>query len=133
MAVKPTGLQATGLDQLIAIVEKFREHNPDVTANQMLTLLYVAREPGITQKATLTRLGLKDSGQSRIVAALSKHGDRGRPGWGVVDLQENPVDRREKLVTLNHKGQLVINAILRCMDTYCAAYQRSIANEGSRT
>jgi len=104
------------IDAMTAALEEFRKWNPDVTVNSVLTFLQIAKKPGITQKEILRRLGMADSGTSRTTAALSKYGDRGRAGWGVVDLEENPDDRREKLLFLNKKGQLVLDAVRRSIE-----------------
>jgi DNA-binding MarR family transcriptional regulator len=109
---KHRSADAPWLDGYIDTLELFRTHSKDVTVNQVLTFLYVAREPGITQTETLTKLGLAVGGSSRIVAALSKYGDRSdHPGWNVVNLEENPNDRRYKLLTLTSKGIGMVNAI----------------------
>jgi len=80
--------------------------------------LLIARHPGITQKEILRRLNLRDSGQSRTTAALTKYGDRGRHAWDVVDMHENPEDRREKLLRLNRKGDLLLTSLRRHVHSF---------------
>ncbi|WGJ15090.1 helix-turn-helix domain-containing protein [Methylocapsa sp. D3K7] len=93
------------ISKAISFLGEFRKFNPDVTANTILTFLHVAKQPGITQKDIMKALGLADSGQSRTVATLSKYGDRGRAGWNVVDLDEDPRRPPPKAPDLEQKGR----------------------------
>jgi DNA-binding MarR family transcriptional regulator len=97
---------ADWLDGLIESLEAFRTFNKDVTVNQALTFLYVARKPGITQTETLKKLGLATGGSSRIVSSLSQYGGRNSktPGWRLLQLEENPNDRRFKNMMLTDEG-----------------------------
>ncbi|WGJ14593.1 helix-turn-helix domain-containing protein [Methylocapsa sp. D3K7] len=101
------------INAAILFLQEFRKVNPDVTANTILTFLHIAKQPGITQKEILQLLGLADSGQSRTVSTLSKYGDRGRAGWNVVDLEEDPRDRRQKPLRLNGKEELILASLRR--------------------
>ena len=107
--------EAMWMDGFTGALEEFRKWNPDVTANVVLTFMLIARHPGITQKELMKRLGLADSGTSRTTAALSRYGDRNKPGWDVIDLVENPLDRREKLLYLNKKGNVILAALRRAL------------------
>lgn len=121
-------MDAQWLDQFILMVEEFRKFNRDCTANHILTFLHVAREPGISQKALLEKLGMVSGGQSRAVAALSKYGDRGTPGWEVLRLDENPLDRRMKEVSLTPRGRAVLNTLKTIGGRFCRALERSEVN-----
>jgi DNA-binding MarR family transcriptional regulator len=118
---------AAWLDGYIASLETFRSHSKDVTVNQVLTFLYIAREPGITQKDTLEKLGLWSGGSSRIVSALSKYGDRyGNPGWDAIKIEENPDDRRFKLLKLTAKGRVILNNVRTHISNACLHMNGSV-------
>lgn len=102
---------AVWLGHLIDLLQEFRKLHSDATLNQVISFLAIAREENITQSEVLAMLEMKTSGQSRIISLLSKHGDRGVSGWDVIRQDENPLDRRQKLLTLTGKGKLVLNTV----------------------
>ena len=72
-----------------------------------LTLLIVAKRPGINLKDIAAATSTAKSSVSRNIARLSsEHGD------GLVTYSEDPRDRRNKLVQLTPKGSLFVAAIL---------------------
>lgn len=52
-----------------------------------------------------TRHGVASSSASRNVALLSKLDRHGQPGHDLVEIYENPGDRRYKLVRLTSRGR----------------------------
>ena len=87
-------------------INAFRELDPEIQAQAILAYLYGAgaKEP-VPMRDLQTRLGVASSGASRNVALLSKLDRHGKPGHGLVEIYENPEDRRYKLVRLTPRGR----------------------------
>lgn len=115
---------AIWLDAMIDLLQEFRKLHTDATLNQVISYLAIAREENITQSEVLTLLDMKTSGQSRIISLLSAHGDRGVSGWNVIRQDENPMDRRQKLLSLTSKGRLVLNTVRDRASSLCRGLHR---------
>lgn len=116
---------AAWLDSLIDLLQEFRKLHSDATLNQVISFLAVAREENITQTEVLAILDMKTSGQSRIISLLSKHGDRNVAGWDVIRQDENPLDRRQKLLSLTGKGRLILGTIRDRAASLCRGLSRA--------
>lgn len=78
---------------------------PDIPTSQVLTLLHIA-DRGEMPLGDLEKLtGVTQSSVSRNVARLGPGRNPDDPGFGLVDLFEDPYYRRRKLVRLNAKGK----------------------------
>jgi len=103
------------VNNLTDVVDLLRETYPDMTLNQVLVLLLVAANPGISQREIMDRTGLADSSASRIVALLGEHGNRGSGPFHLIELREDLKDRRSKLLHLTKKGQGLITKITNAL------------------
>lgn len=109
-------LDGSGVVKIISVIEEFRKLEPEIQAQTILTFLLVMQDPGkLSVKDIATRLGLAQSSASRNVAALSKFHRKGRPGHDLVKADENPMDRREKLIHITPKGRRVAESIVEQM------------------
>ncbi|MEO3432699.1 MarR family transcriptional regulator [Inquilinus sp. CAU 1745] len=66
---------------------------------------------GVSQQKLRDLLGLAQASISRNVAALSKVHRKGRLGHNLIVAQENPNNRREKIVYLTDQGRRVLSTI----------------------
>lgn len=108
MAVK-----STTLSKLSRIIGAFQTLNPEIPSQFIQIILEVARggSEGVTQREIVTRTGLSRSTVSRTCLLLSKEFRAGTPGWNVVTVEIDPMDRRNRIVKLTPKGrQAVLSA-----------------------
>lgn len=99
------------LNNMVEAVEALREVHPDMTLNQVMVFLMVAAGTGVTQREIMDKTGLSDGSASRIVAILSDYGNRGTGPFRLIELNEDPKDRRVKLLTLSKKGQALASRL----------------------
>jgi DNA-binding MarR family transcriptional regulator len=103
------------LNNLTEAVDILREVHPDMTLNQVLVLLLVALKQGTTQREVMEQIGVSDSSTSRIVALLSSYGNRGTGPFHLIDLSEDPQDRRTKHLHLTKRGQALVDRLTRVL------------------
>lgn len=93
---------------LIRVLEALRELDPDMPIQYALSFLTVARHEGLSIRELSERLGIAQSSASRNVAALSRWHSFGKPGHDLVQSEEDPRERRRKVVTLTSKGRALV-------------------------
>ncbi len=96
-----------------AIIEEFRKLNPEMQAQQMAIFLTVAAKPDLTITELAKLTGQASSSVSRNVAALGKTHRKGLPGLDILMAVEDPMDRRNKRISMTPKGVMVMNSIER--------------------
>lgn len=74
--------------------------------------LYIAANPGTTQRQMWEHFSLSDSVTSRSLGALTSSGTRGREPLKLVRVEVGE-DRRERLLSLTAKGKQLIEDIMR--------------------
>ena len=111
--------RGTGLGSLHKaerVLAEFRKIEPEILATQIQMFLLVAMFPGSTAKDLCERVGISQSSGSRNIAALGKVHRYGKPGYGLVQQEEDPRERRRKLITLTPKGRVLAAEIVKIMD-----------------
>lgn len=100
-----------------SVLEEFRKINQNITANQILTFLFIATEEGIGQKELEDRTGLHNATVARIVAIMSDRGLKARSAEALDLIRINPVpgDYRARSQTLSHKGKKVFESLRSIM------------------
>ena len=101
------GYTKKGLMRVFQILEEFRKIYPDMQMQTASVFVTIALNEGITMKDLGQRTGLAQSSCSRNVALLSEWLKHNKPGYGLVVAQEDPVERRRKIIHLTPKGQRV--------------------------
>ncbi len=86
------------------LLEAFRRLDPDLPMQYALSFMTIAQSDGISVGELAERLGIAQSSASRNVAALSRWHSFGKAGLNLVQAQEDPRERRRKLVTLTDEG-----------------------------
>jgi DNA-binding MarR family transcriptional regulator len=92
-------------------LEAFRARDPDLPIQYALSFLAIARNEGSSIRALAERLGIAQSSASRNVAALSLWHSFGKPGLDLVEAQEDPRERRRKVVILTDKGRALVREL----------------------
>lgn len=90
---------------VVHVLEAFRTLDPDLPIQYALSFMTIAQSEGISIGELAERLGIAQSSASRNVAALSKWHSFGKAGLDLVQAQEDPRERRRKIVTLTDKGR----------------------------
>lgn len=96
---------------LIRVLEALRGLDPDMPIQYALSFLTVARHEGLSIRELSERLGIAQSSASRNVAALSRWHSFGKPGHDLVQAEEDPRERRRKIVTLTPKGRALVEEL----------------------
>ncbi|MBP2300303.1 MarR family transcriptional regulator [Azospirillum picis] len=89
---------------IVQVLEAFRKLDPDLPIQYALSFMTIAQSEGISIGELAERLGIAQSSASRNVAALSRWHSFGKAGLDLVQAQEDPRERRRKVVTLTDKG-----------------------------
>ncbi len=100
------------MEELLAVIDHFRTIDPEYPAQIMSLILHVAKAPGLTMSALAERVGTSLSSVSRIVERLGARWGMTRAGDDLVSVEENPANRREKLVSLSAKGERFVQTLL---------------------
>lgn len=96
---------------VIEVLEAFRKLDPDLPIQYALSFLTVAEHEGLSIRELSERLGIAQSSASRNVAALGKWHSFGKPGHDLVQAEEDPRERRRKVVTLTPKGRALVEEL----------------------
>ena len=93
------------------VLEAFRTLDPDLPIQYALSFLTIAQNEGISVGELAERLGIAQSSASRNVAALSRWHSFGKAGLDLVQAQEDPRERRRKIVTLTDRGRAFLDTL----------------------
>ena len=86
-------------------IEAVRQIDPEMQAHTINIFLLICMFPGITMKDLGERVGVSQATMSRNIAAMGKVHRMNRPGYDLVLAEEDPAERRRKIVTLTPKGK----------------------------
>ncbi|NYZ12976.1 winged helix DNA-binding protein [Azospirillum sp. RWY-5-1] len=93
------------------VLEAFRTLDPDLPIQYALSFLTIAQNEGLSIGELADHLGIAQSSASRNVAALSRWHSFGKAGLDLVQSQEDPRERRRKIVTLTDKGRAFLDTL----------------------
>lgn len=96
---------------VVQVLEAFRTLDPDLPIQYALSFMTIAQSEGISIGELAERLGIAQSSASRNVAALSRWHSFGKAGLDLVQAQEDPRERRRKIVTLTEKGRAFLDQL----------------------
>ena len=107
---------STSLRRVIRAIRELRELYPDIPAATIEVFLLVAANAGLSSKELQQRARTSQSSISRHLTMLTDHSWNGKTGIGLIDLIEDPRDRRTKRAFLNSKGVSVSIKIAALVD-----------------
>lgn len=96
------------MNELLNTLELFAEIDPNMQVSTAMTFLYVARRPGCTQKDVETAFRMTNAAASRNVSYWTSMKLYNTPGVGFLQREEDPQDRRFKILTLTQAGQTFV-------------------------
>lgn len=103
------------IEQVSRVIRKFRELDPDMPIGVPWAFIHVAiheGDNGISLSDLAERADFGLSTASRYIAALSKINRHREDGFNLVVMHENPMERRQKLISLSPKGRAFLNRLL---------------------
>lgn len=86
----------------LAVATLADERDNHMNAAEMRVFLWCAIQPGITMKELSERVDIAQSETSRIVTKFSAYDGH---GYGLLRAEEDPHERRRKIVRLTPKGE----------------------------
>ena len=105
------------LDPLVRVLEALRRLDPDLPIQYALSFLTIAQNEGLSIRDLSERLGIAQSSASRNVAALSRWHSFGKAGHDLVQAEEDPRERRRKIITLTDKGRALATELSALIQT----------------
>lgn len=93
---------------VIRVLEAFRRYDPDMPIQYALSFLTIAQHEGLSMGDLAQRLAIAQSSASRNIAALSRWHSFGKAGHDLVEAQEDPRERRRKIVSLTPRGHRLV-------------------------
>ncbi|HYG84622.1 MAG TPA: winged helix-turn-helix transcriptional regulator [Azospirillum sp.] len=107
----PTRIRPDEIATVARVLEAFRTLDPDLPIQYALSFITIAQNEGISIGELAERLGIAQSSASRNVAALSRWHSFGKAGLDLVSAQEDPRERRRKIVTLTDRGRAFLDEL----------------------
>lgn len=107
----PARIRPDEVTTVVHVLEAFRKLDPDLPIQYALSFMTIAQSEGISIGELADRLGIAQSSASRNVAALSKWHSFGKAGLDLVQAQEDPRERRRKIVTLTDQGRAFLEEL----------------------
>ncbi|MBK3773651.1 MarR family winged helix-turn-helix transcriptional regulator [Azospirillum aestuarii] len=107
----PAHVRPDEVTTVVHVLEAFRKLDPDLPIQYALSFMTIARNEGISIGELAERLGIAQSSASRNVAALSRWHSFGKAGLDLVQAQEDPRERRRKIVTLTDTGRAFLEEL----------------------
>jgi DNA-binding MarR family transcriptional regulator len=115
---------------LMGALDALRGDSVDIPAQQLQALLAVALQPGLTMSDLADRVGMAQSSCSRNVAHLSKWFKPGVAGLDLIEVHEDPRERRRKVMFLNQRGRARVAKALEAMTGAPVDYTPTMSKEG---
>lgn len=99
------------LSTALGILTNLRALDSDMPVSQALCLLLIAKYDGISLKDLANKAGVGMASASRYVRVFSIE-------MGLVTAEEDPNERRKKVISLTAKGKATVKKILEARHAY---------------
>ena len=101
---------------LMKSIELMQTLDERMQAQTIMVFLLVC-EFGPCRMASIRRMAnISQASVSRNCASLGRIHRRGEPGFGLVDTEEDPMDRKQKFVQLTQKGERYKTMLLEIIE-----------------
>lgn len=107
---KPNEAQLAAVRQLLSGVEPFFRISGNMTLRAAQVFLVVSEHEGLTVTEYARKIGVTVGTVSRHLIDLSERDRHFENGPGLVEAQESPSSRRERLYFLTHRGRALLAA-----------------------
>lgn len=104
---------------LARVAKKLQTIDSDMTIGNMIILLAVVEKERVQMSELVELTGQTLAGVSRTISLFTKHGSRNKEGLGLMESQEDPQERRRKIITLTTEGKKMAADIKRIMNGAC--------------
>jgi DNA-binding MarR family transcriptional regulator len=95
----------------LRVVDAFRSIDQDMPIGQVAFFLHASREEGSSLRDVAQMANCKMATASRYLSTLSVRGRKTDNGLDLLFYEENPVDRRQKLIYLSDKGKKLLETL----------------------
>lgn len=100
------------LKTILNSLEILREEiDPELPIQMAVVFLQISIHKEIAMKDLMKITGLSQASISRNIAALSELHRMDKPGYNLIIREEDPAERRRKIVRLNSRGKRVVSRI----------------------
>jgi DNA-binding MarR family transcriptional regulator len=97
--------ERVSIQRVLDVMVEFSKLQFDLPLKTVSLFAYVAASPGISMNELRKQTNTKQSTFSRSIAVLSEWQEHEKPGFGLIWTEEDPGERRRKLVHLTDKGE----------------------------
>ncbi len=101
---------STKTNKLLLILRELQKIDPEFPVQYAICLLEISEDEGMSITTLAERTGLTLSTVSRIVGALSKHRQKGKP-YDLIKAVQSKTERRRKELSLTTKGRVVVKGL----------------------
>jgi DNA-binding MarR family transcriptional regulator len=102
------------VSKLLQVMERFRELDPEMSIQGIITFLQVAKEQGGNITALANAADLKKNTATRNVQAWTALDRHKKAGHDMIAYSVDPrVSRRDKIITLTRKGRTFLTKLLK--------------------
>ncbi|MCB1680497.1 MAG: winged helix-turn-helix transcriptional regulator [Rhodospirillales bacterium] len=105
------------LEDLIRLLGELQKIDPEFPLQYAVCLCEITRAEGLSLTQLSATTGMPISTVSRIVGALSKYRQKGKP-YGLVKVTVSSQERRRKEITLTAKGRMVMDNLTRMVGSF---------------
>jgi DNA-binding MarR family transcriptional regulator len=95
----------------LKIVEAFRAIDQDMPIGQVVFFLHASREEGSSLRDVAQMANCKMATASRYLSTLSVRSRKADDGLDLLYYEENPMDRRQRLIYLTDKGCKLLDVL----------------------
>ncbi|MCW4147917.1 MarR family winged helix-turn-helix transcriptional regulator [Halomonas sp. 18H] len=93
------------LRRALSVIQEFRQIQSDMPIKTASLFTHVAANPGISMSELRKQTDITQATFSRTIAVLSEWQEHDKPGFGLIWTEEDPKERRKKLIHLTEKGE----------------------------
>src|SRR5688500_10463579 len=104
-------MDASALRKFLAGIDRLREVNNEIQANSIAVLIEIALNPGIISRDLKSKTDIPAPTLSRILLTMMARNRNREEGYGLVEMRENPDNRREKRIFLTEKGEAFVKRL----------------------
>lgn len=99
------------INDLIQALRVLRTLDDRMQLQQAITFLLVCKFAPCRMAALRSMAGLSQASISRNCAALGRIHRHGLPGLGLIETEEDVMDRKHKIVTLTSRGENILHLL----------------------